>query len=78
MKLVGADLLTTQFREIANKMENESVQVILKWALDAYAPRIALASSFGTEDIAIIDMMTKIDIEKTKVFTLVRLNSINI
>ena len=33
MKLVGADLSTTQFKEVANKMENESAQVILKWAL---------------------------------------------
>ena len=58
MKLVGADLSTIQFKEVANKMENESAQVILKWALDAYAPRIALASSFCAEDIVLIDMMT--------------------
>ncbi|HEY9399187.1 MAG TPA: phosphoadenylyl-sulfate reductase, partial [Nitrososphaeraceae archaeon] len=70
MKLVGANLSTTQFEKIANKMENESAQEILRWALDIYAPRIALASSFGAEDVALIDMMTRIDIKKTKVFTL--------
>jgi phosphoadenosine phosphosulfate reductase len=70
MKLVGADLSTMQFKEVANKMENESAQEVLRWALDTYAPKVALASSFGAEDVTLIDMMTKIDIKKTKVFTL--------
>jgi phosphoadenosine phosphosulfate reductase len=70
MKLIGANLSAIQYKEIADKMESESAQEILKWALDAYAPRIALASSFGAEDIVLIDMMTRIDREKTKVFIL--------
>jgi phosphoadenosine phosphosulfate reductase len=70
MKLVRADLSTVQFKEVANKMENESAQEVLRWALDTYAPRIALASSFGAEDVTLIDMMIRIDIKKTKVFTL--------
>jgi phosphoadenosine phosphosulfate reductase len=43
---------------------------VLKWAIDTYAPKIALASSFGAEDVIIIDMMVKINKEKTRVFTL--------
>ena len=70
MKLVGTNISTIQFKEIADKMESESAQGILKWALDAYAPKIALASSFGAEDIVLIDMMTRIAKEKTKIFIL--------
>src|SRR5215203_746668 len=66
MKLIGANLSAIQYKEIADKMESESAQEILKWALDAYAPRIALASSFGAEDIVLIDIMTRIDREKNR------------
>src|SRR5438093_2338853 len=33
---------------------------ILAWALDRFHPRIALASSFGAEDVALIDMLDHI------------------
>ena len=35
-------------------------QEILQWALTALHPHVALASSFGAEDVALIDMMVKI------------------
>ncbi|HEV2877141.1 MAG TPA: phosphoadenosine phosphosulfate reductase family protein, partial [Nitrososphaeraceae archaeon] len=68
--MIEANPSALQYKEIADKMERESAQEVLKWALDTYAPRIALASSFGAEDIVLIDMMTRIDKEKTKVFIL--------
>ncbi|HEU4445290.1 MAG TPA: phosphoadenylyl-sulfate reductase, partial [Nitrososphaeraceae archaeon] len=70
IKLIRANPSALQYKEIADKMEHESAQEVLKWALDTYAPRIALASSFGAEDIVLIDMMARIDKEKTKVFIL--------
>ena len=59
-----------QLKQIAPQMENESAQEVLRWAMDTYGLRIALASSFGPEDIVLIDIMIKIDKEKTRIFTL--------
>src|SRR5438309_5549157 len=36
-------------------------QEVLSWALDEFHPRIALASSFGAEDVVLIDMLHKIN-----------------
>lgn len=44
-------------------------QEVLKWSLDTLHPKIAFASSFGAEDVAIIDMMLKIN-PKARIFTL--------
>ena len=51
-------------------MESKSAQEVLKWAFDTYGSNIGLASSFGAEDVVIIDIMTKIDKENAKIFTL--------
>ncbi|MGC2574042.1 MAG: phosphoadenylyl-sulfate reductase [Candidatus Nitrosopolaris sp.] len=59
-----------QLKQFASQMENKSAQEVLRWAMDIYGSRIALASSFGPEDIVLIDIMTKIDKEKTRIFTL--------
>jgi phosphoadenosine phosphosulfate reductase len=59
-----------QIKKIAEEMEDQSAMEVLKWAIDAYAPKIALASSFGAEDVILIDMMVKINKEKAKIFTL--------
>jgi len=44
-------------------------QEVLRWALDNLHPRIAVASSFGAEDVVIIDMISNIN-PKARVFTL--------
>lgn len=44
-------------------------QDVLKWALDNLQSRIAFASSFGAEDVVIIDMMMQIN-PKARIFTL--------
>lgn len=44
-------------------------QEVLKWSLDNLHPRIAMASSFGAEDVVVIDMMMKIN-PKSRIFTL--------
>lgn len=59
-----------QLKQIAPEMESKSAQEVLRWAMDTYGLRIALASSFGPEDIVLIDIMIKIDKEKTRIFTL--------
>ena len=59
-----------QIKKIAEEMEDKSAMEVLKWAINAYAPKIALESSFGAEDVILIDMMVKINKEKAKIFTL--------
>ena len=55
--------------EILDYFEDKDAPETLEWALDTFHPRIALASSFGAEDVALIDMMCKIT-PKPRVFTL--------
>ena len=44
-------------------------QQVLKWAVDTLYPNLGMASSFGAEDVAVIDMVMKIN-PKTRIFTL--------
>jgi phosphoadenosine phosphosulfate reductase len=44
-------------------------QEVLKWASDKLHPRLAMASSFGAEDVVVIDMIIKIN-PKARIFTL--------
>ncbi|MEE9324840.1 MAG: phosphoadenylyl-sulfate reductase [Dehalococcoidia bacterium] len=55
--------------KIGQEMEHKSAYQVLEWALDRYHPRISLASSFGAEDVVIIDMLHKIN-PKARVFSL--------
>jgi phosphoadenosine phosphosulfate reductase len=58
-----------QLIDIAVKMENESAYEVLKWAIDTYGLGIGLASSFGAEDVVLVDLISKIN-KKTKIITL--------
>ncbi|MDC8452111.1 MAG: phosphoadenylyl-sulfate reductase [Candidatus Nitrosotalea sp.] len=44
-------------------------QEVLRWSFDNLHPRLAMASSFGAEDVVVIDMMMKIN-PKARIFTL--------
>lgn len=55
--------------EKAQEFESKSPEEVLKWAFQTFHPRIALASSFGAEDVVLIDMMVKINPE-ARIFTL--------
>ncbi len=59
-----------QLQGMAENMENKSAYDVLKWAIDTYGSCVGLASSFGAEDVVIIDLMNKIDSKNAKVFTL--------
>lgn len=58
-----------QSLEISEDLGAMSPQQVLKWALGTYKDQIALASSFGAEDVALIDMMVKIN-SSPRIFTL--------
>ncbi len=56
-----------QIQQLNEKLRTP--QDVLKWALDNLHPKIAMASSFGAEDVVVIDMMMKIN-SKARIFTL--------
>ena len=58
---------TEQISEINSKLNTP--EEALKWALDNLHPKLALASSFGAEDVVVIDMLMKIN-PKARIFTL--------
>jgi len=56
-----------QIQQLNEKLKTP--QEVLKWSLDNLHPRIAMASSFGAEDVVVIDMIMKIN-PKARIFTL--------
>lgn len=58
-----------EVRKYAEEFEERSAQEVLGWALRRYGDQVALASSFGAEDVVLIDMMVKID-PRSRIFTL--------
>lgn len=49
--------------------DDRTATEILRWALDTYGEKIALASSFGAEDVALIDLLASIE-TIPRIFTL--------
>lgn len=62
-------LSAEEIQKFSTSLESKSAQEVLKWGLDTFHPRIGLASSFGAEDVVLIDMMTKLR-KDAKIFTL--------
>ena len=54
---------------IQQDFESQSAEQLLRWAAESFSPKIALASSFGAEDVAVIDLLSKIQ-PKISIFTL--------
>ena len=50
-------------------LEKATPQEVLRWALSTFGTSIALAWS-GAEDVAVLDMMHRIDPKAARVFTL--------
>lgn len=70
MKNVPGKRLSKEEVAEANKaLEKATPQEVLKWALSTFGRQIALAWS-GAEDVAVLDMMHRIDPASTRVFTL--------
>jgi phosphoadenosine phosphosulfate reductase len=56
-------------KKIAEHLERKEAKEVLEWAAETFYPKIALASSFGTEDVVLIDMLQEINPD-IKIFTL--------
>jgi phosphoadenosine phosphosulfate reductase len=53
----------------AVELESMTAPEVIQWALSTYHPKIVIASSFGAEDVALIDMAVRIE-PKVRVLTL--------
>ena len=56
--------------DLSDRFERQSAQEILSWCISSYGRKIGFASSFGLEDVVIIDIMSKIDKDRSYIFTL--------
>lgn len=63
------DFTDDELQRINGGFGTSSPQEVLSWALERFHPNVALASSFGAEDAALIDMMVKIN-PQARVFCL--------
>jgi len=55
--------------EINDRLRGKPPEEIVRWALDTFSPDIALASSFGAEDMVLIDLLSRLS-PATRLFTL--------
>lgn len=62
-------LSNEEIEEKNREFEGKSPEAVLEWALETFHPNLALSSSFGAEDVALIDMMWRIN-PGARVFTL--------
>ncbi len=53
-----------------DELEKKDAKDILSWSMKKFSPKIAFASSFGAEDVVVIDLMVQIDKKNTRIFTL--------
>src|SRR5437016_12323297 len=58
-----------QITAAAEQLANASPQEILRWAVDAFFPRLTMATAFGAEGCCIIHMLAEIE-PRVRVFNL--------
>ncbi len=58
-----------ELAEVSREQEERTPEEILRWAIDTFSPDIALASSFGAEDVLLIDLLSRVA-PGVRVFTL--------
>lgn len=65
----GSVLSAGSLSELNDRFRDASPEALLRWAVDTFSPRLGLASSFGAEDVVLIDMLSRFE-PPTRVFTL--------
>lgn len=53
-------LIATKLEPLAQRYEHAAPEQVLEWALNTFDDDVAFASSFGAEDMVLIDMIAKI------------------
>lgn len=54
---------------LASEYEGKSAEEVLNWALEKFGDKVALATSFGAEDVVVTDILVKVS-PKARIFTL--------
>ncbi len=52
-----------------DKFENKTAGEVIRWAFEKFGERVAIASSFGAEDVVLIDLAARLT-ENPRIFTL--------
>src|SRR5579872_5908198 len=52
--------LTRSLRAVSAALEDRSPEEILRWAVEMYAPRLAMATAFGPEGCVLLAMLAQI------------------
>src|SRR3972149_4700576 len=60
---------STTLSELNQRFQGAPTEELLRWAIDIFSPKLALANSFGAEDVLLIDMLSKL-YPPTKILTL--------
>ena len=71
--MLNSDRQTNSIKSLSmdfDELEKKNAKDVLSWAMEKFSPKIAFASSFGAEDVVVIDLMVKIDKNNTRIFTL--------
>lgn len=57
----AAEVKTLNLKELNQRFEKAQPEETLRWAIDEFRPRIALTSSFQTESVVLLHMVSAID-----------------
>ncbi|MBF0559895.1 MAG: phosphoadenylyl-sulfate reductase [Nitrospirae bacterium] len=63
------ELLLEGFPRIQDSLDDEPAENILRWAFETFDNKVAIASSFGAEDVVLIDISARIK-PNVRIFTL--------
>ena len=55
--------------QLWTELESQGAEEVLRWGAQTFSPKIAFASSFGAEDVVVIDLMSRVKPQMT-IFTL--------
>jgi phosphoadenosine phosphosulfate reductase len=61
MAVKGSSELSAELKSLSDAFESKQPQDVLAVAIERYAPKIILACSFGAEDVALVDMVHRIN-----------------
>ncbi len=62
-------MIESTAEQLASELEVLSPSALLKWATDEFGSRVALACSFGAEDVVLVDLLSRVT-DRPRVFAI--------
>jgi phosphoadenosine phosphosulfate reductase len=62
------ELSEIEIEQLALRFESSSVEEILEWAVEQFAPRLVMTSNFGAEGVVVIDKLARVAPQTPVVF----------